>query len=278
MIDSNGSRYVFVKKQANKSQPTLNQTGPVIPLLVAHRGDRGRFPENTRSAIEAALKCGACYVEFDVQLTKDGVPVVCHDIDLQRVTGQAGNLLEMDYAELTVYSAHEPQRFGARFSYEPITDLANMVHLLQHWPQVTAFVEIKRASLRHFGIETVLSRLREVLQPVQQHCVLISFDDAVLQSARDYGFSRIGWVFDEWQDDNIVLAEQLQPDFLFTDVNCVPADVEGLWMGPWQWVVYEVSDPTVALQWANRGADLVETDNISVMLQSPLLPQAPCGS
>lgn len=252
-------------------------TGPVIPRLVAHRGDRGRFPENTRGAIEAALNCGACYVEFDVQLTRDLVPVLLHDIDLQRVTGQPGNLLQMDYAELTTYSAHEPERFGARFSYEPIAALAGIAQLLQHWPQVTAFVEIKRASIRHFGAELILPRLQEVLAPVRQQCVLISFDEHILQQARDYGFAETGWVFDEWQDERIAIAEQLQPQFLFTSADCVPAEVEGLWQGPWQWVVYEISDPSTALLWANRGADLVETDNISLMLRSPLLPQAPCG-
>jgi len=222
------------------------------------------------------MKSGACFVEFDVQFSKDAVPVLLHDVDLQRVTGQAGNLLQLKYDELTVYSAHEPERFGARFSYEPVAGLATIVQLIQRWPQVTAFVEIKRATIRHFGIETVLKCLRDVLQPIQQRCVLISFDNVILQSARNFGFNRIGWVFDKWQDDNIALAEQLQPHFLFTDVDCIPDDVEGLWQGPWQWVVYELSEPSKALLWANRGADLVETDNISSMLQSPLLPQAPC--
>lgn len=254
------------------------QTGPVIPRLVAHRGDRGRYPENTRSSIEAALKCGACFVEFDVQLTQDLVPVVCHDVDLLRVTGQMGNLLQLNYDDLTIYSAHEPERFGARYSYEPIADLASIVQLLQSWPQVTVFVEIKRASIRHFGIEPILSRLSQALQPIQQHCVLISFDDEILRQATGFGFTRTGWVFDDWCDENIAIAEQLQPHFLFTDVDCVPPEVQGLWQGPWQWAVYEVSDPSAALMWANRGADLVETDNIFTMLQSPLLPQDACSA
>ncbi len=58
------------------------------------------YPENTLIGIEAALKCGAPYVEFDVQCTVDGVLVVFHDIELKRVTGVTGNLLEMQFDKL----------------------------------------------------------------------------------------------------------------------------------------------------------------------------------
>ena len=60
-----------------------------IPQLVAHRGYSLRYPENTLLAIEQAFIAGACYVECDVQLTQDGVPVLLHDNNLQRTTGQA---------------------------------------------------------------------------------------------------------------------------------------------------------------------------------------------
>ncbi len=58
-----------------------------IPHLVAHRGQTEQYPENTLVGLEAALKSGACYVEFDVQSTADNKFVVIHDVELERTTG-----------------------------------------------------------------------------------------------------------------------------------------------------------------------------------------------
>jgi len=59
------------------------------PLVWGHRGSRGRGnpPENSLGAFRAALDCGAGGIELDVQLTRDGVPVVFHDAALRRMTG-----------------------------------------------------------------------------------------------------------------------------------------------------------------------------------------------
>ena len=50
-----------------------------IPELVAHRGYALHYPENTLIGIEAAIRAGARYVEVDVQLSADKVPVLFHD-------------------------------------------------------------------------------------------------------------------------------------------------------------------------------------------------------
>jgi glycerophosphoryl diester phosphodiesterase len=64
----------------------LNRT---TALRLAHRGDWRRAPENTLAAFEAALANPACDgLEFDVRVSSDGVPVVCHDDTLQRVQGR----------------------------------------------------------------------------------------------------------------------------------------------------------------------------------------------
>ena len=51
------------------------------PLVIAHRGDSARRPENTLASFASALEVGAEIVEFDVQLTRDGHVVVLHDPD-----------------------------------------------------------------------------------------------------------------------------------------------------------------------------------------------------
>ena len=57
------------------------------PILVAHRGYSGRYPENTLLAYQAAYQYGARYMELDLQLTSDRVPVLHHDASLLRMAG-----------------------------------------------------------------------------------------------------------------------------------------------------------------------------------------------
>ncbi len=63
---------------------------PGAPLRLAHRGDHRRWPENSLAALQAALAVPGCDgVEFDVRLSRDGVPVVLHDATLERVQGRS---------------------------------------------------------------------------------------------------------------------------------------------------------------------------------------------
>src|SRR5277367_6919432 len=59
------------------------------PVIVAHRGDSYHAPENTLEAARLAWEAGAPAWEFDVQLTRDGVPVILHDESLLRTTNVA---------------------------------------------------------------------------------------------------------------------------------------------------------------------------------------------
>ena len=56
------------------------------PLLVAHRGYSQLAPENTLPAFELALAAGAKFIEMDCRETRDGVPIVIHDRELDRTT------------------------------------------------------------------------------------------------------------------------------------------------------------------------------------------------
>lgn len=57
------------------------------PLIIGHRGASAVAPENTLAAFEAAIAAGADGIEFDVRLSRDGVPVVIHDETLYRTCG-----------------------------------------------------------------------------------------------------------------------------------------------------------------------------------------------
>jgi glycerophosphoryl diester phosphodiesterase len=67
---------------------------------LAHRGLHGEgCPENSLPAFAAAREAGYG-VELDVHLTRDGVPVVVHDRDLERTTGTSGRVGKLTAAEV----------------------------------------------------------------------------------------------------------------------------------------------------------------------------------
>jgi glycerophosphoryl diester phosphodiesterase len=80
------------------------------PLVIGHRGCAGEAPENTLASFARALAQGAHVLESDLQLTRDGVPVLLHDEDLGRTTDGRGSVARLDLAELRRLDA------GHRFS------------------------------------------------------------------------------------------------------------------------------------------------------------------
>ena len=67
---------------------------------IAHRGASAQAPENTLSAIRAAIAMGADMVELDLQMSRDGQIVVFHDADLSRTAGVRGRVGEKNLQEL----------------------------------------------------------------------------------------------------------------------------------------------------------------------------------
>ncbi len=68
--------------------------------IVAHRGAAGLWVENSLSAFDRALAAGYDAVEFDVHFTRDRVPVVIHDLTVDRTTDGHGAVADMDLADL----------------------------------------------------------------------------------------------------------------------------------------------------------------------------------
>lgn len=73
--------------------------------IYAHRGFSGVYPENTVLAFQKAAECGAEGIEFDVHLTKDGVPVVMHDENTVRTTGTDALIKDLTLEEFKALDA-----------------------------------------------------------------------------------------------------------------------------------------------------------------------------
>ncbi len=76
----------------------LEQAGQV--LIGGHRGCACQYPENSIAAMEEGLRQGADYLEIDIQLTKDHIPVVYHDVWLEKKTALTGYVHEHTLEEL----------------------------------------------------------------------------------------------------------------------------------------------------------------------------------
>ena len=70
------------------------------PLIWGHRGASGHAPENTLPAFKMAADMGADGVELDIQMTSDGVIVVCHDETIDRTSNGAGWLKDFTFDQL----------------------------------------------------------------------------------------------------------------------------------------------------------------------------------
>lgn len=101
------------------------------PVAIAHRGGAAEHPENTMAAFEHAVKLGYRCIETDVRATGDGVAVVFHDENLDRLTEHTGPLVSRDWAQL------DDVRIAGK---EPIVRLDD---LLGAWPDLRLIIDPK---------------------------------------------------------------------------------------------------------------------------------------
>jgi glycerophosphoryl diester phosphodiesterase len=230
-----------------------------MPELLAHRGYAARFPENTREAIQAAVMSGARHVEFDVQLSRDGVPHLLHDEDFARTGNSPQRIFDLTADEIASLRVGEQGRFGDSFKEVCVPRLDSIAADLLDCPEVTAYVELKRHSLEHFGVPDVVAAVVASLQPVLQQCVFISFEQPAIEEARLRTGRPVGWALRNWDATSRQHAEDIRPDYLFCNVKRLPPEPAPLWEGEWTWVIYEITRPEEALSLAARGVGMIET-------------------
>lgn len=147
-------------------------------LIAAHRGDRSQKPENTLSALASSI--GKCdFIEIDVRLSKDLVPVIIHDNTL----GRTSNISKVEkFAKKTPwkvadFTEEELQSldFGSWFNhqYEPMLTLEKALSFSKEH-HLFLNVEIKDIS-SIFNDETVVGVIIDMIKKTQtEHLVLLS--------------------------------------------------------------------------------------------------------
>ncbi|MDF2721231.1 MAG: glycerophosphodiester phosphodiesterase, partial [Paenibacillus sp.] len=132
---------------------------------IAHRGYPVRYPENTLSSFQAACDLQYTYVEFDVQLSKDGIPVIIHDYSVDRTTNGKGAVRDFTLEEL------KRLRIGEN---ETIPALEEALRLLKGKP-ITIMVELKQAGTLYPDLEQKTLELLRQTDTFGQS-IIISFD------------------------------------------------------------------------------------------------------
>lgn len=89
--------------ETHGSKPTIplkSFFGLPRPIIFAHRGASGAYPENTLPSFQAAVKIGAHVLETDTRITKDGIPMLTHYESLLRTTGVDAHVEDLTLKEL----------------------------------------------------------------------------------------------------------------------------------------------------------------------------------
>ncbi|MET1044940.1 MAG: glycerophosphodiester phosphodiesterase family protein [Microbacteriaceae bacterium] len=148
-------------------------------FIAAHRGDRSAAPENTLPALQAALDAGMTFVETDVQLTRDGVPVLMHDTTVDRTTDGTGRVEDLTLAELKTLDAGG--WFAPEFAGVRVPTLDEYLALLVT-TEAMAIIELKG-----FWSETEVAGVTNLLYGYSLHnrAILASFTHTAVAHARD---------------------------------------------------------------------------------------------
>jgi len=153
------------------------------PLIIAHRGYSGKYPENTLAAFQAAFDAHADMVELDITLTRDRKIVVIHDDRLERTTNGRGFVT--DYAMEDLRKLDAGSWFNARFSSERLPELEEVIDLLKG--KLLINIEIKSSAFEaHYPKDTIEQQTVELIRrkKMQDSVIISSFEWQFLERLR----------------------------------------------------------------------------------------------
>jgi glycerophosphoryl diester phosphodiesterase len=113
--------------------------------IIGHRGARGLAPENTLASLQKGLQHHVDMLEFDVRVTKDGVPVLHHDAAMRGAKGEKMMIREYTFTEL-------------KHHFPDLATLQQALDLID--TRVTAYIEVKEGE----ATKPIVDKLKEYLE------------------------------------------------------------------------------------------------------------------
>ena len=170
--------------------------------VIAHRGVSGHYPENTMVSFQRAIETKAQYIELDVHLSQEGVPMVMHDENLSRTTNGTGVIGQYTVTGLKSFSAGFLTKFGDKFQAQQVPTLEEVLGLIMKGSDKFLFIEIKshdndQAYNDQVGFivyQTVINRFHEF----KDRIAFISFNTSILDTIRELDpTAKLGPIFNE---------------------------------------------------------------------------------
>jgi glycerophosphoryl diester phosphodiesterase len=238
------------------------------PKIVAHRGGGSLAPENTLAAMQCGLDYGFRAVEFDVMLSKDGVPVLMHDPDFGRTVtgiGSVATTLAQDLLQMDAGSW-----FDARFAQVRVPSY-EAVFLFCQTHQIWMNVEIKPAP--GFEKETgrvVASLTQELLKTLdltKAPPLFSSFSfDALLAAKQVAPEIARGYLLDDFEPDWLHALQTLDAVALHTNQKkLTPAWAKEIKAAGYGLFCYTVNTPERGREIMSWGVDGFCTDRIDLI-------------
>lgn len=176
-------------------------------FIVGHRGARALEPENTLAAVQRGMDC-ADYVEIDVRLSRDGIPVVIHDATVDRTTGGTGAVRDLTIEELQKLDAGKGE--GIPTLREVLGRVSGKTGLI---------VEIKEP-----GIEEVVASV--LMEHLPEKLFIVSFHDRSVATAKSLlPGAGAGLIFSEKREDPVRDAVRLGADAVLSRFDLLTDDL-----------------------------------------------------
>ena len=225
-------------------------------------------PENTLAAMKAGFAAGYTAVEFDVQLSRDGVAVLMHDDTLERTSNGHGMLNDHAFADLALLDAGV--WFGQAFQGEPIARFDSVAGYLQS-VGMAANVEIKPPAGHELAQGAVIARLCAELWGQAIPAPLVSsFSAEALRAAwRAAPMLTFGVLAERPDAGHFALVEELGAISLHCHYSHIDArTVARLHEQDVRALCYTVNDPERAHELFAIGVDGVFTDRLDEMARA----------
>jgi glycerophosphoryl diester phosphodiesterase len=242
------------------------------PPVIAHRGSRTGAPENTLAAFRLAYQEGARWIETDVKVTQDGIPILMHDDTLNRTTNGHGSVADRTWADIQTLDAG--LWFGDSFQNEHVPSLVQALQFFLDYG-LRPNLEIKpcRGRTRVTAMATLMEASK--IWPVDLPPPLISsFDHEALAIAAHL---RPDWprgvLLDEWRDDWRETALTVEANAIHMEASQLTHERTSLILrSELPLLSYTVNVPSRARELLNWGVSAIFSDNPKEMLGALAAP------
>ncbi len=231
-----------------------------LPKIIGHRGAAAYAPENTLEGLHTAADMGVEWVEFDVKLTKDQIPILFHDDTLERTTNGSGPVAEKTYEEIRQLEAGS--WFSEGFSGIKIPTLEEALEVLVE-RDLGLNLEIKPCPGREK--ETAEAALDVLSQFWDDHerLLISSFSHVSMETAQDMAqdWARGLLLPKEWPENWRDLAAYLDVSTVHLNGNsCTREDVRTMMELNLPILAYTINDPDRARLLQSWGVDCFFSD------------------